>query len=115
MKKIKLYPWAELEQRVPVQAVVEGTDLMIIRYGEEVSVLYGRCLHRGVLLANGVIVGKKVVCNWHGWEFRYDTGESGQRCPALKKFKAWIEEGYLWVDADEVVSWSEQNPEPYQV
>ena len=114
MRKTKLYHWAALEQRVPVKAVVSGIDLMIIRYGDEVSVLYGRCLHRGVLLANGAIIGKKVICNWHGWEFRYDTGEAGQRCPSLKKFNSWVEADYLWVDADEVAAWGEANPQPYQ-
>ena len=33
----------------------EGVDLVIVRRGDEHSVLYGRCLHRGALLADGDI------------------------------------------------------------
>ena len=33
--------------------MVDGIDLVIIRRGDEHSVLYGRCLHRGALLADG--------------------------------------------------------------
>lgn len=114
MNKVRLVKWDELPPRTPVKALVEAVDLMVIRYDDEVSVLYGRCLHRGVLLANGVIVGKKVVCGWHGWEFRYDTGASGQRCPNLQKFDSWLEGDYLCVDADQIRLWREQNPQPYQ-
>ncbi|MCF7982032.1 MAG: Rieske 2Fe-2S domain-containing protein [Pseudomonadales bacterium] len=113
MKKVRLLKWDELTPRTPKKAMVEDVDLMVIRYGDEVSVLYGRCLHRGVLLANGTIVGKKIICGWHGWEFRYDTGASGQRCPNLQKFDSWLEEGYLWVDADQIRTWKEENPQPY--
>jgi hypothetical protein len=31
--------------------LVEGVDLVVIRYGDAVSVLFGRCLHRGALQA----------------------------------------------------------------
>lgn len=114
MNKVRLQPWCELQQRVPTHAIVAETDLVVIRDGDEVSVLYGRCLHRGVLLANGAVVGKKIICNWHGWAFRYDTGDADQRCPALKKFSSWVEDGYLWVDQDEVIAWNRENPSPYQ-
>lgn len=114
MRKIKLVAWDSLAQRTPFKAVVEEVDLLVMRDGDQVSVLYGRCLHRGVLLANGAVVGKKIICGWHGWAFRYDTGASGQRCADLKKFDSWVEQGYLWVDGDEIRAWREENPQPYQ-
>lgn len=114
MGKTRLMKWEELLPRTPAKALVEEVDLLVIRDGEEVSVLYGRCPHKGTLLANGSVVGKKIICGWHGWEFRYDTGAAGQRCPPLQKFEAWIEDGYIWVNADQVRTWREQNSQPYQ-
>lgn len=110
MNKTQLMKWNELPPRTPVRAKVEEVDLLVVRYGEEqVSVLYGRCPHRGVLLANGTLVGSKIICSWHGWEFRYDSGAAGQRCPDLEKFNAWVEDDYLCVDADQIRQWREQN------
>lgn len=47
MKKIALKNWDELEDRVPVSALVADVDLIIVRFDDSVSVLYGRCAHRG--------------------------------------------------------------------
>lgn len=40
---------AALSDRTPAHARVENTDLVIVKYDEAISVLYGRCLHRGAL------------------------------------------------------------------
>ena len=62
MKPIKIANLNDLEIEKPTHALVRNTDLVLIRYGEEdVSVLYGRCLHRGALLADGEVVGDGVA------------------------------------------------------
>ena len=53
MRKVAVAQWNELEDRQPVHALVEDVDLVVVRYDEKVSVLYGRCLHRGALMADG--------------------------------------------------------------
>ena len=45
----------ELDDRTPTYRLVKGLDLVIVKYDDEVSVLYGRCLHRGALMADGHI------------------------------------------------------------
>ena len=49
---------------------------MIVRRGDEHSVLYGRCLHRGALLADGHIQGDDLICGLHGWDYRIESGVS---------------------------------------
>jgi len=68
--------WSSLEDRTPAYALVAGVDLVVIRYDDNVSVLYGRCLHRGALLADGHIDGHNLICGLHNWDYRYDTGVS---------------------------------------
>ena len=64
-------------------------DLVVVRYGDEVSVLYGRCLHRGTMLADGHIDGPSLICGVHGWDYRYDTGVSEyNNAERLQKFRA---------------------------
>ena len=40
--KVRVATWNELADRTPTYALVAGVDLVVIRYGDEVSVLYGR-------------------------------------------------------------------------
>ena len=57
MKKVKILNWSQLESEVPTYALMANVDLVVIRWKdeEEVSVLYGRCLHQGALLADGSV------------------------------------------------------------
>lgn len=114
MKKTAIARWDELKDRDPAYALVGKVDLVIVRYGDQVSVMYGRCLHRGALLADGHVDGENLVCGVHGWDFRFDSGVSAyNETEQLKKFEAWIENGEIIVDADEIGAWEFEHPQPY--
>ena len=61
MKPVRVALWADLEDRKPAGALVANVDLVIIRYEDKVSVLYGRCLHRGALLEDGHVDGDNLI------------------------------------------------------
>ena len=67
---------SELENRKPAHAQIENIDLVVVRYEENVSVLYGRCLHRGALMSDGSVQGDNLICGLHGWDYRIDTSVS---------------------------------------
>ena len=105
----------ELSQLDPTHAVIEDVDLVLIRDGEEVSVLYGRCLHRGALLSDGHIDGKNLICGLHGWDYRYDTGVSEYNNEeVLEKFSHEISEGKIFVDAAEIRAFAKEHPQPFK-
>ena len=52
---IKILKFEDLVDRKPKYQQINGLDLVLVRYDENVSVLYGRCLHRGALMADGYI------------------------------------------------------------
>ena len=115
MKKVVIADWGDLKDREPSYALVANVDLVVIRYDSEVSVFYGRCLHRGALLADGFIKGHNLICGVHYWDFKYDTGVSEyDNKERLHKFSAWIEENQVWVDEKEIADWEKENPQPYQ-
>jgi glutamate synthase domain-containing protein 2/nitrite reductase/ring-hydroxylating ferredoxin subunit len=115
MQKTALKQWDDLEDRAPAYALVAGVDLVIVRYDDDVSVLFGRCAHRGALMSDGHIDGDNLICGVHGWDFRFDTGISEyDNSEALHKFSAWIEGGQVWVDEDEIKEWAIKHPQPYQ-
>ncbi len=114
MKPIALARLETLEDRKPSYALVDGVDLVIIRYDDKVSVLYGRCLHRGALMSDGHVEGDNLICGVHGWDYRVDTGVSAyNNDEALERFDSWIEEGAVYVDGDQVSAWREAHPQPY--
>lgn len=103
LKPVVVAEMAALADKEPAHGQVLGTDLVIIRYGDEVSVLYGRCLHRGALLSDGFVDGHNLICGLHNWDYRYDTGVS-EYAPdeRLHKFDHIVEAGKVYVDQVEV-------------
>lgn len=116
MNKTRVAPWSELEPGDLVHAFVGGVDLVVVRWpdGEGHSVLYGRCVHRGALMADGRTEGHDLVCGVHSWDYRYDTGVSSYReTDVLHRFTSVVDDDTVWVDADEIAAWAESHPQPY--
>ena len=115
MKRVQVAGFSELEDRQPIHALVGDVDLVIVRYDDKVSVLYGRCLHRGALLADGHIDGQNLICGVHNWDYRYDTGISEYHNEErLEKFTTWVEDDRVLVDEEEILRWEKNNPQPYK-
>ena len=113
---LKVATWSELQDRTPAYALAAGVDLVVIRVGDQVSVLYGRCLHRGSLLADGYLRGDDLVCGVHGYDYRWDTGVSAYaNDEVLAKFTAWVDADAdaVLVDEAEIAAWAQAHPQPY--
>jgi len=114
-RKVEVARWDTLEDRKPAYALVENVDLVVVRYDDKVSVLYGRCQHRGALMSDATVVGEDIVCGLHAWDYRLDTGVSAyNNTEVLQKFTTWVEDGAVWVDANEIAAWETKHPQPYQ-
>jgi len=113
---VQIADFGELKDREPAYALVENTDLVIIRYGEQVSVMYGRCLHRGALLADGHVDERdNLICGVHGWDYRIDTGVSEYNNEEfLHKFPATVQDGTVYVDKASVIAFEELHPQPFK-
>lgn len=115
MKPISLMQWSTLTDRKPTYAIVGEVDLVVVRMDDEVSVLYGRCAHRGALMSDGHVSGDNLICGLHGWDYRIDTGVSEYRnSELLHKFKGWIDDDKVFVDEEEISAWQQKHPQPYQ-
>ena len=114
MTAVAVAKWSELADRAPTYAIVGEVDLVVVRWDDEVSVFYGRCLHRGALMADGFVRGRNLICGVHDWDYRLDTGVSEYANEeVLPKFKSWIEGDDVLVDEDEVLAWQQEHPQPF--
>ena len=114
MKKVEVAVWDELVDRQPAYALVANVDLVVVRFDDDVSVLYGRCQHRGALMSDGFVRGDDIVCGVHNWDYQFASGVSSYNPEErLHKFGAWIEDGKVWVDEEEVAAWEKENPQAY--
>jgi methylamine---glutamate N-methyltransferase subunit C len=55
---------------------VKGTEVALMRDGEEVHGLGNRCPHRGGQIGDGTVVDGKAICPLHSWDFDLRTGIS---------------------------------------
>ncbi len=114
MNRINILNWSQLKDRQPAAVRVSNVDLVVIRYDDTVSVLYGRCAHRRALMADGYVSGENIICGVHGWDYRIDTGISEyNNAEYLDKFDSGIEGDEVWVDKDQILHWEARHPQPY--
>ena len=114
MQPLRIATWPELADREPVGVLVNNVDLVIVRFDDNHSVLYGRCLHRGALMADGHIEGDNLICGLHGWDYVFHTGVSSyDNSERLHKFSSWVDGDELLVDLDEILVWEKEFPQPY--
>lgn len=114
MKRINIATMGNLEDRKPTHALVGDVDLVIIKYDKNISVLYGRCAHRGALMSDGYIQEDNIICGVHDWDYRIDTGISEyNNNEQLHKFNSWVEDDTVFIDEDELTAWQLKNPQPF--
>ena len=114
---IEVATWSALVDREPTYALAGEVDLVVIRIGEEVSVLYGRCLHRGALMADGHVEGDNLICGVHGWDYRIDSGVSEYaNNEALHKFEATIDRDAdaVFVRSADIRAFERAHPQPFR-
>ncbi len=116
LQPLELLNFNKIKDRQPNHAVVENTDLVVTKYDDKVSVLYGRCHHRGALLSDGhVDANDNLICGVHNWDYRVDTGVSEYNNEeVLHKFPAVIKDGMVYIDKADVIAFEELHPQPFK-
>ncbi|MDG4663637.1 glutamate synthase-related protein [Mycobacterium sp. 236(2023)] len=98
----------------PHPVSVDGVDIILIRRGDSVSALHGRCPHRGALLGDGHVDGNLVVCGLHGWRYDAETGVSPVNpAVSLNTFRAWVADGAVYLDESSVAEFKRADPVAY--
>jgi toluene monooxygenase system ferredoxin subunit len=82
---------------------VEGRALVVLNVEGTVCAYEDRCRHLGRPLSQGKLVGDRLVCAAHAWEYDACTGRGlNPDGVALRRYAVRIEEGEIQVDLDAV-------------
>lgn len=97
----------ELQRGQVTEVKFWGTSVAVYRDDKGVvRAVEDRCAHRQLPLSMGVVVGDRLVCNYHGWEYSGDGALAhiphdmfGHKLPAckLKSYAVRIRYGLIWV------------------
>jgi len=112
---VSVATFSALADRTPTHALVGEVDLVVTRFDDSVSVLYGRCLHRGALMSDGHVDGNdNLICGVHQWDYRLDTGVSAyNNDEALHRFASWVEDDTVFVDRADIDAFAAEHPQPF--
>ncbi|KAJ7585112.1 hypothetical protein C8J56DRAFT_949915 [Mycena floridula] len=99
----------------PEYKSANGPQVLLSRLGDTIHATSAYCTHYGAPLVKGILTADgKVTCPWHGACFRVESGDI-EDFPApsgIHSFKAWVEDGMVWVRADEGVCLKETSARP---
>jgi nitrite reductase/ring-hydroxylating ferredoxin subunit len=87
---------------------LDASDRAVTRVGEtEIAVflvdgtpyaLANACPHAGNPLVHGDVLGRTVVCAYHGWRFDLESGSCLAGEEAVRRYPAELRDGCVWVD-----------------
>lgn len=113
--KVVVARTTELEHNSIKAANLDGIDLIVLRDGNAVSIFQGRCPHQGTLLSEGTVKDGVLTCRAHGWQFNCSSGcRQGPGSSNLKRFEAFVDDGQVKVDRNEVRAWNAPRCAPAQ-
>jgi 3-phenylpropionate/trans-cinnamate dioxygenase ferredoxin subunit len=65
---------SEVEEGKALAVEVDGVELALVRYGDEVFAIFDECSHASIALSEGDVEGCTVECWLHGSRFDLRTG-----------------------------------------
>ena len=80
---------------------IDGRAVLLVDVGGTVYAYEDRCCHRAVLLSQGQLVGRRVICWAHEWEYDACTGKGlDPEGVALRRYQVRVEGDEIQVNVD---------------
>lgn len=76
---------------------VSGKEYAVFRYQGNLGCIDNRCLHEHAALGAGKLVGDKIECPNHKWQWHFQTGE-GALGDKITSYKIWEEDGKVFIE-----------------
>jgi nitrite reductase/ring-hydroxylating ferredoxin subunit/DMSO/TMAO reductase YedYZ heme-binding membrane subunit len=87
------------EKRAKVVVLPDGSRVAVFRYDGKLSAVTNACVHQNGPLGEGRILGGKVTCPWHGFQYRADDGcAPAPYTERIATYRLKLEGGHVYVD-----------------
>ena len=83
------------EGRGATVELLDGTELALYNVGGEFFAIENFCPHKGAPLADGLLCGHSVQCDWHGWRFDVRTGQCLTNASHVEAYEVVVEDGQI--------------------
>ena len=100
--RVKIAKASELEPGKSKAVEVLGRAIAVFNIKGEFFAIDDSCSHMGAPLANGMLGGKEVTCEWHGASFNLETGAAteGPTRGDIRAYKVICNADDLEIDLD---------------
>ena len=100
MALIRIAAAADLPPGAMLPFLANGTPVVLCNDSGVLHAFKDECPHRHGPLSHGNFVDGRLVCPWHAWEFRCDTGCYDYNPDIqLQRFPVVVEDGVIYLDA----------------
>jgi toluene monooxygenase system ferredoxin subunit len=80
---------------------LRGKRVLIVNVDGDIRAYEDRCLHRSLPLSWGKLIGSRLLCGGHEWEYDACTGQGiNPSGVALRRYEVQVEEGEILVTID---------------
>ena len=81
--------------------VLSGRPVLLVNVGGKVCAFEDRCLHRSMPLSQGKLMGSRLVCRAHAWEYDVCTGIGiNPQGIELRRYEVRVKAGLVMVNVD---------------
>lgn len=93
-------------QEQPVRVGLWQQNIVLYRTNGKICALEDRCPHRQVKLSDGRVIGDRLECAYHGWQFNQEgrcvmvpSLSSHQKLPAcsIRRYPVRERDGFIWI------------------
>ena len=88
------------EKRARIVVLPDGSRVALFRYDGKLSAVTNVCVHQNGPLGEGRIIGGKVTCPWHGFQYGADDGcAPAPYTERISTYRIKLEGGRVFVDS----------------
>ena len=80
---------------------VDGRRVLVVNVDGDICAYEDRCLHKSLPLSQGKLVGTRLLCRAHEWQYDARTGQGiNPAGVALRRYEVQFDEGEILVKVD---------------
>lgn len=92
--------FADVPEHHGLEVQIAETNIVLLRFGDQIRAYQGECPHAGAPLAEGAVCNGRLICPWHKAAYRIEDGALCEppSLDSLKRYPVEVRDDEVWVD-----------------